>query len=965
AVQASNGTLTSSDRSSIQDEVDQLKAEVNQISSSTEFNTKKLLNGNGSGIWSTDSGSVLSATLTGQVREGNYRINVTASAVGTNEVWKSDVMELKNPYTATANDLRVQLNNTSGSMLTTGNITVTQTKVPQDTAYYYQFQQGKAAELNGSAVGVGAITIAGTDASFAAKSSEQRQMGATQQVAGVAQNCSTETVNFNQSTTLHFGANAVTFGKGTYNMTQITCAIETGGGGVKVLWTAGTTPNPAGGYFMTISSTAGVAISVTGDTGALNLANTTLAANTSVTAGQNTENSYLFFFTGTGTVAANGGFTSFNINANGHSATVSFKANGTNQAIGAGGNPVIAINEADVLSTINNKLMSAQLGVRAQVDINHQLSFVVTSADGSVKPSSFVISNLVHTANGYSVSSLGITAGTHTGSGNDKIVFSVNHSSVYTATLKDAVYSASATGRQKLAAALQSAMNTAVLAGGGSTSNLVNVAYSGNSGGGTVANGAFNLISQKIGGTSQVQLYDGAGLASVLSAVGWDLTTLAQGNDNGVSLAIYKDAAKTELATQIYNRRTGSAETTVNYSDWSAAGNVALATSITADATMAASGVQLHFTRSTAATVGNAGSLLLDVTKIGDQVSIAKGSNTLGQIAQFNGLLDQSRNLNIYANGQKATIYFDKATTLNQLQNMIASAITTKVSSGGLGLTVNGTAAGTVYNHVADFITNTSEGTYRQGSGDAAVDGTLVVRSPWAGASGQLFFGADEDLQTAFSFARIQCASDTQGIDPWLVQVTDAHTGQNLFDRKVASPEADNLIPGVDIKFSPTVGVNTTWNANTGSFDFASDGQAHSMVLHVVDKHVNLAVGANAGQNISTSIGEVDTASLGLDNVLMVDPTLAQRSISKIDHAINMVSSQRSKLGAVMNRLDYTVNNLSVMSQNMTAAESSITDLDMAQGVAAMTKYQIMNQAGTAMLAQANQLPQSLLTLLR
>ncbi|MBF0523935.1 MAG: hypothetical protein HQK56_02425, partial [Deltaproteobacteria bacterium] len=394
---------------------------------------------------------------------------------------------------------------------------------------------------------------------------------------------------------------------------------------------------------------------------------------------------------------------------------------------------------------------------------------------------------------------------------------------------------------------------------------------------------------------------------------------------------------------------------------------VALATSITADATMAASGVQLHFTRSTAATVGNAGSILLDVTKVGDQVSIAKGSNTLGQIAQFASLLDQTRNMTIYANGQKALIYFDKSTTLDQLQNMIASAITTDITAGGLGLKVNGsaTAQQTVYNHVSDFITNTSEGTYRQASGDAAVDGTLIVRSPWAGTAGQIFFGADEDIQNAFSFARIKDASDDAGVDPWYVQVSDAHTGQALFSRKVAAPEIDNLIPGVNVKFSPTVDVNTTWNTNTGQFDFTADSSPQNMVLHVVDRHLDLAVGANAGQNISTSIGEVNTGSLGLDNVLVVDPTLAQRSIAKIDKAVNQVSSERAQLGAVMNRLDYTTNNLSVMSQNMTAAESTITDLDMAQGVAAMTKYQIMNQAGTAMLAQANQLNQSLLSLLK
>ncbi|MBF0552169.1 MAG: hypothetical protein HQK60_16740 [Deltaproteobacteria bacterium] len=296
---------------------------------------------------------------------------------------------------------------------------------------------------------------------------------------------------------------------------------------------------------------------------------------------------------------------------------------------------------------------------------------------------------------------------------------------------------------------------------------------------------------------------------------------------------------------------------------------------------------------------------------------------------------------------------------------MIASSITTDISAGGLGLKVNGTAQDTVYEHVADYITNTAEGTYRQSSGDAAVDGTMVIRSPWAGTAGQIFFGADEDLQTAFSFARIRSASDDNGVDPWFVQVQDAHTGQQLYSRKVASPEIDNLIPGVNVKFSPTVDVNTTWNTNTGQFDFSADSGPQTMVLHVVDRHVDLAVGANAGQNVGTYIGQIDTGSLGLDNVLVVDPTLAQRSISKIDKAVNQVSSERARMGAVMNRLDHTINNLAVQSQNMTAAESTITDLDMAKTVSQMTKYQILNQAGTAMLAQANQLNQSLLSLLK
>ncbi|MBF0495454.1 MAG: hypothetical protein HQK58_02590, partial [Deltaproteobacteria bacterium] len=399
---------------------------------------------------------------------------------------------------------------------------------------------------------------------------------------------------------------------------------------------------------------------------------------------------------------------------------------------------------------------------------------------------------------------------------------------------------------------------------------------------------------------------------------------------------------------------------------WNVAATLVSQNGVSADQTLADLGINLSFATA-AATVGNAGSILLDVTKAGEKISIAKGTNTLGEISQFEGLLDQTRSMTIYANGQKAAIYFDKSTTMAQLQNMIASAITTNISAGGLGLKVNGpsTAQQTVYNHVADYITNTSEGTYRQGSGDAAVDGTMVIRSPWAGTAGQIFFGADEDIQNAFSFARIKNASDDAGVDPWFVQVADAHTGQELFSRKVAAPEIDNLIPGVNVKFSPTVDVNTTWNTNTGQFDFTANSNPQSMVLHVVDRHIDLAVGANAGQNIGTSIGEVNTGSLGLDNVLVVDPTLAQRSIAKIDKAVNQVSSERARMGAVMNRLDHTINNLAVQSQNMQAAESTITDLDMAKTVSEMTKYQILNQAGTAMLAQANQLNQSLLSLLK
>jgi flagellin len=91
----------------------------------------------------------------------------------------------------------------------------------------------------------------------------------------------------------------------------------------------------------------------------------------------------------------------------------------------------------------------------------------------------------------------------------------------------------------------------------------------------------------------------------------------------------------------------------------------------------------------------------------------------------------------------------------------------------------------------------------------------------------------------------------------------------------------------------------------------------------------------------------------------------ADKAITVIDAAISSVSTERSKLGAVQNRLDHTINNLTATSENLSAAESRIRDVDMAQEMMQFTKNNILSQAATSMLAQANQMPQSVLQLLQ
>ncbi|MGE7911003.1 flagellin Hag [Lysinibacillus xylanilyticus] len=127
-------------------------------------------------------------------------------------------------------------------------------------------------------------------------------------------------------------------------------------------------------------------------------------------------------------------------------------------------------------------------------------------------------------------------------------------------------------------------------------------------------------------------------------------------------------------------------------------------------------------------------------------------------------------------------------------------------------------------------------------------------------------------------------------------------------------------------------------------------------------------IGANEGQTMSMKIADLRTDGLVSGGKLDVDISSgkgASSAIVDIDKAIKTVSTERSKLGAVQNRLEHTINNLGAASENLTAAESRIRDTDMAAEMMAFTKNNILTQAAQSMLAQANQQPQGVLQLLQ
>lgn len=131
----------------------------------------------------------------------------------------------------------------------------------------------------------------------------------------------------------------------------------------------------------------------------------------------------------------------------------------------------------------------------------------------------------------------------------------------------------------------------------------------------------------------------------------------------------------------------------------------------------------------------------------------------------------------------------------------------------------------------------------------------------------------------------------------------------------------------------------------------------------------NLQVGANMSQNIAICIGAMTTASLGLTKASVAQAVMTYASATKVicgvNKALDKVSMQRSKLGALQNRLDHTIDNADNMAENLQASESKIRDVNMAKEMVTYSAKSILQQAGQSMLAQANQANQGVTSLLR
>ena len=134
------------------------------------------------------------------------------------------------------------------------------------------------------------------------------------------------------------------------------------------------------------------------------------------------------------------------------------------------------------------------------------------------------------------------------------------------------------------------------------------------------------------------------------------------------------------------------------------------------------------------------------------------------------------------------------------------------------------------------------------------------------------------------------------------------------------------------------------------------------------DASFTFKIGANQDESLTLDIASMTSAGLSLDSLgdveTLTTATEFDTNLGAIDNAIALVSTERANLGATQNRLDHTINNLTTTKENLSEANSRIRDVDMAEEMMSFTKSNILSQASTAMLAQANQMPQGVLQLL-
>jgi flagellin len=382
-----------------------------------------------------------------------------------------------------------------------------------------------------------------------------------------------------------------------------------------------------------------------------------------------------------------------------------------------------------------------------------------------------------------------------------------------------------------------------------------------------------------------------------------------------------------------------------------------------------AAGANTSTTQLGANTVGTTGDIVINGTAVRVQ-----STDTFEQVAsKVNASTVNTgvtAKVTVDANGvgslsftSKSDITFGRATNsaLSTALNLGTTATTDKTFATATGLAAAATikindqdivlGAGAT---ITDIVNKINDGAGTAGSGDmtaltgvtasASADGRLVLKSA---------DGKDVKLEnvTAGALDSLGLTSSTTK-----AKLTD-NTSINVNGVEVKLNKGLDMAQVADAINSSSSGVTASVNAKTGTLDLVADEDI--VVADGSDGTGLVALGLSAGT--TKSVTQESTVS----ELTILDAASAQQAIQALDGAIQQVDSQRAQLGAVQNRFDSTVANLQSISENSTAARGRVQDADFASETAELTKQQTLQQASTAILSQANQLPSAVLKLLQ
>jgi flagellin len=361
------------------------------------------------------------------------------------------------------------------------------------------------------------------------------------------------------------------------------------------------------------------------------------------------------------------------------------------------------------------------------------------------------------------------------------------------------------------------------------------------------------------------------------------------------------------------------------------------------------------------------GGLKVAVRNAQDAISVVQTSE--GALNEVTSMLQRMRDLSVQSNNASLDESAKKAAAaeFSQLASEIDRVSETtsfgksKLLDGSFGMvtTSESTFAGTAANPAGTPPTVATSGV-----ADLVTAGTTTVTGMTLEVTGK------DGTATTLNLADVSLVdSNDKALSPQAV-------ASRINDSIAMALKDEGLDMTVELRaeFNNTDGSTTFTASGTGGFTLTAGtlftGPAATNVANATPG--SFQIGANAGETLNVGLSKIDSKTLGLSHLDLTKTaannggkTGAAEAIDALDAAIQSVSDTRAKLGAHQNRFEHTINNLNVAVENLSASESRIRDTDMAQEMVGFTRNQILTQAGTSMLSQANQASQGVLSLLR